>query len=183
VRESRERVRAAIQNSGFEFPQRRITANLAPAYLRKAGPGFDLAVAVGILAASGQVPIAALERWAIFGELSLGGELRPCGGTLAVAEGAARRRRRADGPARAPRAGGRARRRDRRSPADLIAEVADLLRVAERRPRAGPVIPRPPGSRPAKPRPRGRRGHGDVVRGAGRSRPRAAPQHLLSGRR
>ena len=87
VREARERVRAAIQNSGFEFPQQRITANLAPAYLRKAGPGFDLAIAVGILAASGSVPLNALERWAVFGELSLGGELRPCGGTLAVAEG------------------------------------------------------------------------------------------------
>ena len=89
VRESRERVRAAILNSGFEFPQRRVTANLAPAYLRKAGPGFDLAIAVGILAASGAVAPEALERWAVFGELSLGGELRPCGGTLAVAEGAA----------------------------------------------------------------------------------------------
>jgi magnesium chelatase family protein len=90
VRESRERVRAAVLNSGFEFPQRRITANLAPAYLRKAGPGFDLAIAVGILAASAQLPPESLERWAVFGELSLGGELRPCGGTLAVAEGAAR---------------------------------------------------------------------------------------------
>jgi magnesium chelatase family protein len=89
VRESRDRVRAAIQNCGFDFPQRRITANLAPAYLRKSGPGFDLAIACGILAASGQVPAAELERWAVFGELSLGGELRPCGGTLAVAEGAA----------------------------------------------------------------------------------------------
>ena len=88
VRESRERVRAAIQNSGFTFPQTRITANLAPAYLRKAGPGFDLAIAVGILAASSQVPPESLERWAVFGELSLGGELRACGGTLAVAEGA-----------------------------------------------------------------------------------------------
>src|SRR3712207_1905683 len=90
VRESRERVRAAVLNSGFEFPQRRVTANLAPAYLRKSGPGFDLAIAVGVLAASGQVPPEALERWAVFGELSLGGELRSCGGTLAVAEGAAR---------------------------------------------------------------------------------------------
>jgi len=90
VREARDRVRAAIQNSGFEFPQKRITANLAPAALRKNGPGFDLALAVGILAASEQIPVAALERWAVFGELSLGGELRPCGGTLAVAEGALR---------------------------------------------------------------------------------------------
>ena len=55
VREARERVRAALLNSGFEFPGRRITANLAPAYLRKAGPGYDLALAVGILAASGQL--------------------------------------------------------------------------------------------------------------------------------
>ncbi|MGI8513266.1 MAG: YifB family Mg chelatase-like AAA ATPase [Solirubrobacteraceae bacterium] len=90
VREARERVRAAVQNSGFEFPQRRITANLAPAHLRKVGPGFDLAIAVGILAASGQAPAAALERWAVHAELSLGGELRPCHGSLAVAEGVAR---------------------------------------------------------------------------------------------
>jgi magnesium chelatase family protein len=93
VREARERVRAAIQNSGFSFPQVRITANLAPAYLRKAGPGFDLAIAVGILAASDQVPAAALARWSVFGELSLGGELRACRGTLAVAEGAMQRGR------------------------------------------------------------------------------------------
>ena len=90
VREARERVRAAVHNSGFDFPTNRVTVNLAPAYLRKAGPGFDLAIAVGILAASAQLPSDALERWAVFGELSLGGELRPCGGTLAVAEGAAR---------------------------------------------------------------------------------------------
>jgi magnesium chelatase family protein len=91
VREARERVRAAILNSGFEFPGRRLTVNLAPASLRKAGPHFDLAIACGILAASGQVPREALERLAVFGELSLGGELRPCRGALAVAEGAERR--------------------------------------------------------------------------------------------
>ena len=55
VREARERVRAAILNQGLEFPMRRITANLAPAYLRKAGPSFDLPLALGVLAASGQV--------------------------------------------------------------------------------------------------------------------------------
>src|SRR3712207_7476513 len=91
VRESRERVKAAVLNSGFDFPDNRITANLAPAYLRKAGPGFDLAIAVGILAAGGQLPAEALERWAVFGELSLGGELRPCGGTLSVARSEERR--------------------------------------------------------------------------------------------
>ena len=88
VREARERVRSAILNSGFEFPARRITVNLAPASLRKEGPGFDLAIACGILAAGAQLPVAALERVAVFGELALGGELRPCRGVLAVAEGA-----------------------------------------------------------------------------------------------
>ena len=88
VRESRERVRAAIQNSGFRFPDQRITANLAPAFLRKVGPGFDAALAVGVLAASGQIPVESLGPWAIFGELSLSGELRDSPGALAVAEGA-----------------------------------------------------------------------------------------------
>jgi magnesium chelatase family protein len=90
VRESRERVRSAILNSNYEFPQRRITANLAPASLRKAGPGFDAALALGILAASGQIDPAALVGVAVFGELSLSGELRRAAGTLAVAEGARR---------------------------------------------------------------------------------------------
>jgi magnesium chelatase family protein len=88
VRESRERVRSAILNSGFEFPARRITVNLAPAALRKEGPGFDLAIACGVLAAVGELPASVLERVAVFGELALGGELRPCRGVLAVAEGA-----------------------------------------------------------------------------------------------
>ncbi|MGZ4275385.1 MAG: YifB family Mg chelatase-like AAA ATPase [Solirubrobacteraceae bacterium] len=87
VREARERVRSAILNSGFEFPLKRVTVNLAPASLRKSGPGFDLAIACAILAAGGQVPPAALERIAVFGELALGGELRPCRGALAAAEG------------------------------------------------------------------------------------------------
>jgi magnesium chelatase family protein len=88
VRESRERARAAIQNSGFEFPQKRITANLAPAFMRKVGPGFDAALALAVLAASGQLPVEALASYAVFGELSLGGELRDSPGALAVAEGA-----------------------------------------------------------------------------------------------
>src|ERR1700729_1411593 len=90
VRESRDRIRSAIANSGFEFPQTRITANLAPAFLRKVGPGFDTALALGVLAASGQVPGEALAAYAVFGELSLGGELRDSPGALAVAEGARR---------------------------------------------------------------------------------------------
>src|ERR687893_3193525 len=60
VREARERVRAAALNSGLQFPQQRLTANLAPADLRKAGPSFDLALAVALLAASGQAPVEAL---------------------------------------------------------------------------------------------------------------------------
>ncbi len=90
VRESRDRVRAAILNSDFEFPQTRITANLAPAFLRKVGPGFDAALAVAVLAASDQVPPQALKAYAVFGELSLSGELRDSPGALAVAEGARR---------------------------------------------------------------------------------------------
>jgi len=90
VRESRERVHAALLNSGFAFPQRRVTVNLAPAHLPKVGPGFDLATACGVLAASEQLPVEQLERWAVFGELSLSGELRHCRGALAVAEGARR---------------------------------------------------------------------------------------------
>jgi magnesium chelatase family protein len=90
VRESRDRIRAAILNSGFDFPATRITANLAPAALRKVGPGFDAAIALAVLASSGQVPSEALAAYAVFGELSLGGELRDSPGALAVAEGAVR---------------------------------------------------------------------------------------------
>ncbi len=90
VRESRDRIRAAILNSRFRFPDRRITANLAPASLRKAGPGFDAGLALGVLAASDQLPAASLDGCAVFGELSLGGELRDSPGALAVAEGASR---------------------------------------------------------------------------------------------
>ncbi len=90
VRESRDRIRSAILNSGFEFPQSRITANLAPAFLRKVGPGFDAALALGVLAANGEVTVASLGSYAVFGELSLGGELRDSPGALAVAQGARR---------------------------------------------------------------------------------------------
>ena len=80
VREARERVRAALVNSGFVFPQERITVNLAPAYLRKVGPGFDLPLAVAILAASGQLPPDAVAGCAVVGELSLTGEVRAVAG-------------------------------------------------------------------------------------------------------
>jgi magnesium chelatase family protein len=88
VREARDRVRAAILNSGYDFPEQRITANLAPGDVPKAGPGLDLAIACGVLAASGQLPGELLDSHALFGELALDGEVRPCRGTLAVAQAA-----------------------------------------------------------------------------------------------
>jgi magnesium chelatase family protein len=88
VREARERVRAALLNSGLEFPLQRITANLAPARIRKAGAGFDLALAVALLAASEQVPPDWFSSCAVCGELSLSGALRRVHGTVAIASGA-----------------------------------------------------------------------------------------------
>jgi len=77
VREARERIQAAIRNSGYEFPARRITANLAPGDLPKAGPGLDLALACALLAASEQLAPERLEDVALFGELALDGAVRP----------------------------------------------------------------------------------------------------------
>ncbi|MEO5696520.1 MAG: YifB family Mg chelatase-like AAA ATPase [Burkholderiaceae bacterium] len=86
VKEARERVRAAIQNSGLAFPHnKRITVNLAPADLPKESGRFDLPIALGILAASGQIDAAQADRYEFAGELSLGGELRPVRGALAMA--------------------------------------------------------------------------------------------------
>ena len=85
VRESKDRVRAAIIQSGFEFPNRRITVNLAPADLPKYSGRFDLAIALGILAASAQLPCKQLDQYEFAGELSLSGELRPFSGCLALA--------------------------------------------------------------------------------------------------
>jgi magnesium chelatase family protein len=96
VRESRERVRAALQNCGFDFPVRRITVNLAPADLPKESGRFDLPIALGILAASGQIPDAALGEREFAGELSLTGALRPMRGAFAMACGTARSARGAD---------------------------------------------------------------------------------------
>jgi len=85
VKESKDRVRGAILNSQFEFPARRITINLAPADLPKEGGRFDLPIALGILAASGQLPIASLAGYELLGELALGGELRSVRGVLPAA--------------------------------------------------------------------------------------------------
>jgi len=85
VQESRERVRSALINLGFKFPARRITINLAPADLPKQGSRFDLGIAAGILAASGQIPADQLEQYEFIGELNLAGTVRPVRGVLPVA--------------------------------------------------------------------------------------------------
>src|SRR5947207_5794460 len=85
VKESKDRVRAALLNARFEFPARRITVNLAPADLPKEGGRFDLPIALGILAASEQIPAADLDSHEFLGELALTGELRPVRGALTAA--------------------------------------------------------------------------------------------------
>lgn len=84
VKESKDRVRAALQTAQFDFPARRITVNLAPADLPKESGRYDLPIALGILAASGQIPSEPLARYEIAGELALTGELRPIRGALAM---------------------------------------------------------------------------------------------------
>jgi magnesium chelatase family protein len=93
VREAKDRVRSALQNSGFEFPVSRVTVSLAPAELPKVGGGFDLPIALGILAASRQIPERALEGCEFMGELSLSGELLPIRGALPAAVRAAEENR------------------------------------------------------------------------------------------
>ena len=89
VREARQRVVSALRESGFQFPLRRITANLAPAALRKEGSAFDLPIALAVLAATGQVPAERAQGWLVVGELALDGRLRRVRGALAYAECAA----------------------------------------------------------------------------------------------
>lgn len=88
VKESKDRVRSALMNTHFEFPMRRITINLAPADLPKEGGRYDLPIALGILAASGQLPIAGLTKYEFIGELALSGELRSVRGILPLVLGA-----------------------------------------------------------------------------------------------
>ena len=84
VKESRERIQAAVKNTGFDFPRKRITVNLAPADIRKGGSAFDLPMAIGILAASGQIPQQSLSDTVILGELALDGQVRSIRGGLSV---------------------------------------------------------------------------------------------------
>jgi magnesium chelatase family protein len=90
VQDARERIRPAVESAGFEWPLRRVVVNLSPGNLRKDGPGLDLPVAMGVLAASAQVPHDLLARYAFVGELSLRGSLVPTPGVLSVAMAAAR---------------------------------------------------------------------------------------------
>ena len=85
VKESHERIMAAIENSGYRFPTRQITVNLAPADVRKEGSGLDLPLAIGILATEGEVNVNLLNRYMMVGELSLDGSLMPIKGALPIA--------------------------------------------------------------------------------------------------
>ena len=139
LQEARERVRGAIRNSGYDYPPRRITVNLAPAELRKGGASLDLAIALGILVGSEQ--IRATGRWAVLGELSLGGELRAVPGMLPMVAALARRRVRrvvvpAEGVEEARLAGG-----IEVVTAETLAQAAMLL-VASRRGRTKSGPPR-----------------------------------------
>jgi magnesium chelatase family protein len=91
VQDARERVRPAVESSGLAWPMRRVVVNLSPAGLRKEGPGFDLPIALGVLAASAQLPTKVLDQYAFYGEVSLKGEIVPTAGVLPVAMAAAAR--------------------------------------------------------------------------------------------
>src|SRR5215217_2751772 len=90
VNDARDRIRPAVESSGLEWPLRRIVVNLSPGNLRKEGPGLDAPIAVGVLAASAQVPKALLSRYAFVGEVSLRGDLVATPGVLSIAIAARR---------------------------------------------------------------------------------------------
>ncbi len=145
VKESKDRVRAAIANSGYQFPTRRITVNLAPADLPKEGGRFDLAIALGILAASSQIPAETLNAYEFLGELSLSGALRGVRGALPAALAAAKAARSLiipqDNGAEAALAG-----EDGVFTANHLSEVAAALADSEpplARPRPAPMIASP----------------------------------------
>src|SRR5512139_501369 len=90
VKESKDRIKSAIKNSGYDFPTRRITINLAPADIRKDGTAFDLPMAIGLLTATGLIPPEQAGRYLFMGELSLDGRIKPVRGLLPVAAAAGR---------------------------------------------------------------------------------------------
>ena len=85
VRESRDRVRSALKNTGFHFPAKKITVNLAPADIKKEGAGLDLAIAIGILVAEEVIAAEQLDHRVLVGELSLDGQIKPVSGALSIA--------------------------------------------------------------------------------------------------
>ncbi len=147
VRESRDRVRSALVNSCFDFPERRITVNLAPADLPKGGSRFDLPIALGILAASGQLPREHLGAWEFLGELALDGSLRPVPGVVPVSIAVADAGRRLALPAEATGEAARV-------PGSRVFGAADLLSLCAglrgTRPldRASAATAVPPGAAP-----------------------------------
>ncbi len=126
VRESKDRVRAAILNSGFTFPSRRITVNLAPADLPKDGGRFDLPIAIGILVASGEIRVEALDAQEFLGELSLSGKLRPVIGALSAALACADASRALVLPAENAEEGGRVADAEIYAATDLLAVCAHI---------------------------------------------------------
>ncbi len=92
VKESKERVRSAIKNSGYKFPAQRITVNLSPGDIKKEGPFFDLAIALGILNSNQTITISNLKKYIILGELSLGGEIEPVKGAFSIAMRASKKK-------------------------------------------------------------------------------------------
>ena len=139
VRESRDRVRSAVQHAGFDFPQRRITVNLAPADIRKSGASFDLPIALGLLAATGVLPASPFDQTLIIGELSLDGRIQQVRGVLPVALLAARNRQRLVLPAANVREGRVAEAVELIPARSLGQIVADLTKGTRT---AGPLPPR-----------------------------------------
>ena len=146
VRESRDRVRSAIRNSGFDFPHNRITVNLAPADIRKAGSSFDLPIALGVLAATGCVTRRDVDDVLLLGELSLDGGIHPARGVLPIAA-AARRERFTRPAAAAPQS---RRSLGRRRAAALSGPLAH--RSGRRAQRSGRRSASPPERTPRRPR-------------------------------
>ena len=146
VRESRDRVRSAIRHAGFEFPERRITANLAPADVRKSGASYDLPIALGLLAATGILPPPLLEDLLVVGALSLDGRVQPVRGVLPVALLAARHGDRLVLPAANRQEGSIVEQVALRPAATLAQIVADLISGAE----TAPHLPDRPAARSAR---------------------------------
>lgn len=147
VRESRDRVRSAIRHAGFEFPERRITVNLAPADVRKSGASYDLPIALGLLAATEALPARLLDDLVVVGALSLDGGVQPVRGVLPVALLAARHGHRLILPAANLREGRIVRQVALRPAASLAQIVADLVDGAE----TAPCVLERPASTPVRP--------------------------------